>query len=65
MGDEQTESLIGEIARMFVDGTLKRPRVKVVDWTTAGEGEVEKALKEAVELAKGEAGHVKTVWKLT
>ncbi|KAK0660105.1 putative trans-2-enoyl-CoA reductase mitochondrial precursor [Cercophora samala] len=65
MGDEQTERLIGDIARMFADGTLKSPKVKVVEWGNAGEGEVEEALKQAVEMAKGEAGHVKTVWKLT
>lgn len=65
MGSERAEQLIYETANMFVDGTLKRPTVNVVDWTTAGEGEVEEALKSAVQLASGkEVGHIKTVWKL-
>lgn len=58
------ESLIGEIVRMFVDGMLKRFRVKVVDWIIVGEGEVEKVLEEVVEFVKGEVGYVKIVWKL-
>jgi trans-2-enoyl-CoA reductase len=65
MGSERAEQLIYETANMFIDGTLKRPTVNVVDWTTAGEGEVEEALKSAVQLASGkEVGHIKTVWKL-
>ncbi|KAK4174351.1 putative trans-2-enoyl-CoA reductase mitochondrial precursor [Triangularia setosa] len=66
MGDERAEELIGEIARMFVDGTLKRPRVRVVEWGNNKRGEVEEALRWAVDMANGEeAGHVKTVWKPT
>ncbi|KAK3291721.1 uncharacterized protein B0H64DRAFT_377317 [Chaetomium fimeti] len=65
MGSVRAEQFIYETARMFIDGTLKRPTVKVVDWGKAGEGEVEEALKTAVQMAGGkEVGHVKTVWKL-
>ncbi|KAH6623963.1 hypothetical protein F5144DRAFT_584882 [Chaetomium tenue] len=65
LGNARAEELIYETANMFIDGTLKRPTVNVVDWTTAGEGEVEEALKGAIQLASGkEVGHIKTVWKL-
>jgi trans-2-enoyl-CoA reductase len=68
MGDQRAQEVIDEIVGMFVDGTLKRPDVKVVDWGKAGKGEVEveDALGTAVHAAEGvEVGHVKTVWKLT
>ncbi|KAK4247366.1 hypothetical protein C7999DRAFT_32239 [Corynascus novoguineensis] len=66
LGEARADELVAELARMFVDGTLKRPDVKVVDWTKATKEEVEEALELAVATAKGkEAGHVKTVWKLT
>ncbi|EAQ82932.1 hypothetical protein CHGG_10750 [Chaetomium globosum CBS 148.51] len=65
LGNARAEELIYETANMFIDGTLKRPTVNVVDWTTAGEGEVEEALKRAIQLASGkEVGHIKTVWRL-
>ncbi|KAK3307742.1 uncharacterized protein B0T15DRAFT_428110 [Chaetomium strumarium] len=66
MGDQRAQEIIDEITGMFVEGTLKRPGMKVVDWGKAGKGEVEEALESAVHAAEGdEVGHVKTVWKLT
>ncbi|KAL1962639.1 hypothetical protein VTN77DRAFT_9353 [Rasamsonia byssochlamydoides] len=66
MGDSKVEELFRHITRLFSDGSIKLPDLRVISWEQKEQDGLEQELRQAVKMAKSdETGYKKTVWLLS